>query len=118
VAAVLQLTPAGTLAFGNTNRPFLIFAGGKNLPVTVRNVGSAGSRLIVTLPSPPITGANANLFSIIGNNCPAAGLVQNATCTITVRFVPTTTGPKTAALTINSNTATPTTTLNLTGTGV
>jgi hypothetical protein len=120
VAAVIQVTP-NPLAFGNTNRPTCVLGiclgGGKTMNLTVRNSGAAGSQLTVTLPNPPITGTNANLFSISSNGCGAA-LASGAQCTISVRFLPTTTGAKTATLQINSNAATSPTLVSLTGTGV
>jgi trimeric autotransporter adhesin len=106
------------LAFGNTNRPFLgVIGGGRTLSLTVRNTGTAGSLLTVTLPNPPITGTNASLFTVTSNGCTSA-LAANATCLIGVRFLPTTTGPKTATLQINHNAPGSPTLVSLTGTGV
>ena len=119
MGAAISATP-NPLAFGNTSRPLVILGipvgGGKTLSLTVRNTGTAGSILNVSLPNPAITGTNASLFSITSNSC-TAGLAANAQCTIQVRFMPTTTGAKTATLQLNSNAATSPTLISLTGTG-
>jgi hypothetical protein len=121
VAAAITVTP-NPLAFGNTTRPgpvcpVICLGGGKTLNLTVRNSGSAGSQLTVTMPNPAITGPNANLFSITSNGCGAA-LAAGAQCTISVRFLPTSTGAKTATLTLNHNAPGSPTLVSLTGTGV
>jgi hypothetical protein len=117
VAAAIQVTP-NPLAFGNTNRPLLgVIGGGKTLQLTVRNTGTAGSSLTVTLPSPAITGPNAARFSVTSNGC-TAPLAANATCIISVRFLPLATGAQSATLQINSNAPTSPTLVSLTGTGV
>jgi hypothetical protein len=102
-----------SLAFGNTGTGPLL--GGRNLSTVVTNNGSVGSLLVLTTQ---ITGTNASLFTVTGNTCPAGGLARNATCTITVRFRPTTTGAKVGQLRINSNAPTTPTILNMTGNGV
>jgi hypothetical protein len=54
--------------------------------VTVRNNGAAGSGSTGPL-TVTITGVSGNVsFTVFSNNCPAAGLVPGATCTIGVRF--------------------------------
>ncbi len=121
VGAAISVTP-NPLAFGNTTRPgplcpLICLGGGKNLSLTVTNTGSAGSALTVTLPNPPITGTNATMFSVQSNGC-TSSLAAGATCTISVRFLPTSTGSKTATLQINSNAPTTPTLVSLTGTGV
>jgi Ca2+-binding RTX toxin-like protein len=104
-----------TLAFGNARRPILILGG--TTVTRVLTVSSTGPAPLV-VGTTPITGTNANQFSVTGNTCGvAARPVGGATCTISVRFAPTSTGAKTALLRINSNIPAGGTNINLTGTG-
>ncbi len=64
---------------------------------TVRNIGGVASGV----PGAAITGPDMGQFSIMSNNCTAA-LAPAATCTIVVRFAPTTTGVKGASLSVNA----------------
>jgi len=114
VAATISVNPT-SLAFGN-NGTGLLGLGGVSRSTTITNTGVAGTMLIIGAPT--ITGTNASMFTVTGNNCPAAGLARLATCTITVRFRATSTGAKTASLSIPSNATTSPTILNMTGTGV
>jgi predicted extracellular nuclease len=78
------------------------------LPVAITNNGTAA----ITLTS---IVASAN-FSIPASPC-GASLAGGATCTITVSFTPTTTGPITGTLTFTDSDVTGTQTLALSGTG-
>lgn len=50
-----------------------------------------------------ITGSDAGQFSVIGNDCALAATAPDDTCTVTVRFLPTSSGGKSATLNIPSN---------------
>jgi large repetitive protein len=59
----------------------------------ITNTSTNGATLVIN--SLPITGANANQYSVASTTCPvglATGLAPQATCTVTVRFLPTTIG--------------------------
>ena len=81
----LQLSPSphnfGSVAAGTTQEK--VFTLRNNAPQNMNSVAVA------------LTGAD---FSVVGDTC-APAPVSNGMCTITVRFVPTTAGPKTATLT-------------------
>jgi hypothetical protein len=86
-------------------------------PVTVRNDGTAD------LVSGTVTlgGANPDQFKMAPANdlCSGQTLAPAATCTLGIRFKPTSTGAKTASVVIPSNDADePTVNVSLTGTGV
>jgi hypothetical protein len=63
-------------------------------PFTVTNTGGT----IIGPISPVIDGADAGDFAVASNNC--STLNPMASCTLTVRFKPTTSGPKTASLNV------------------
>jgi hypothetical protein len=68
--------------------------------ITVTSLGTGA----LTISSIGVTGADTGDFGI-SNNCPISPstLAANATCTISVKFTPTATGPRQAAVTIVSN---------------
>jgi len=65
---------------------------------TVVNTGSARSSTI----SVALTGTDVSQFSIVGDNCSGVRLNGGASCTISVSFAPTSTGAKTAALSVSA----------------
>ncbi|HEY0707049.1 MAG TPA: choice-of-anchor D domain-containing protein, partial [Polyangia bacterium] len=82
----LQLTPSphnfGSLPAGTTAEQTFTLRNNGSLPMT---------SVAVALP--------VSDFSVVADTCALAPPAANGTCTITVRFVPTTAGPKTATLT-------------------
>jgi hypothetical protein len=80
--------------------------------VTVTNIGSNTS----AVPMATLGGANLNQFTVATNNCTAA-LQAAGTCTILLRFTPTTAGDKSATLTVTGN-AGESATANLGGSGL
>ena len=74
------------------------------------------SGLALTISSIAVTGTNATDFSQT-NTC-GTGLAAGASCTITVTFKPTQTGPRTASVTITDNAAGSPQTIGLSGTGL
>jgi hypothetical protein len=73
------------------------------------------SGLALTISSIVVTGTNAADFSQT-NTC-GTGLAIGGSCTITVTFKPTQTGPRTASVTITDNAAGSPQTISLSGTG-
>jgi hypothetical protein len=80
--------------------------------VMLTNSGSQSLAIV----SIAVTGTNSNDFAQT-NNCPAT-LTPAASCTINVTFTPTTTGSRSAAVTIADNAPNSPQTIALTGTGV
>jgi hypothetical protein len=74
------------------------------------------SGLALTISSIAVTGTNATDFSQT-NTC-GTGLAAGASCTITVTFKPTQTGPRTASVTITDDAAGSPQTIGLSGTGL
>jgi hypothetical protein len=97
-----------TLPFGN-----VVVNANTSLTLRVRNTGSADLTLSLPLT---IGGANANQFSI--TTPPTSPIAAGSFSDMVVRFLPTSTGAKTASITINSNDSNENPcTINLTGTG-
>jgi len=81
--------------------------------ITFQNAaGSPTTGLLVA----DVTGTGAAQFKIVDDTCTGKTVAGGATCKVTVRFSPTTTGAKTAALSV-SGTPGDTVSVNLTGTG-
>ena len=80
-------------------------------PVTMTNSGNDS----LAVGSIAITGANGSDFSQT-NDCPAT-LAPSANCSINITFSPTTTGNRSATVTITDNAPTSPQTVSLTGTG-
>ena len=107
---VLTVTPP-SLAFGNQNLNVTSTA----QTVTVSNTGT----LNLTLNSISLTGTNANQFGQTNTCGPfPRTLLTGASCTVNVTFRPTTTGAKTASLSVNPAAPVTAKTVALTGTGV
>ena len=95
----------GNLVVGQTSPP---------QSFVVTNTGTAD--LIIS--SVTITGTNAPAFHITSDLCSGSSQPPAATCTIMAAFAPVTPGPKSAAITIVSNTANaPVLNVPLSGTG-
>jgi hypothetical protein len=105
-APAVTLTPA-SLVFGSQ----LVGTTSASQPSTLRNSGTAP----LTIASIAVGGANAGDFGQT-NDCPAS-LAANATCTITVTFSPSATGPRAASVQIADNAAGSPQALGLSGTG-
>jgi serine protease len=107
-AAGALLLSATSVSFDSVNAGAVSAA--KTL--TVRNEGN----LALTLGTISLSGTNADQFSQ-STDC-GSTLAIAATCTVTLRFSPTTGGPKTASLLIPGSIGTTLGTASLTGTGV
>jgi hypothetical protein len=107
--AIVQLNPP-SVNFGNAT------VGGngvhQGILVNLTNTGNVP----LTISSIAITGADAGDF-IQNNICPSS-LAPGFSCTISVEFVPTTAGTRTAAVTITDNAANSPQSVSLTGVGV
>lgn len=107
--ARIAVTPTvlnfGTVVNGQTSA---------SVAFTVTNLGGA--------PAGPLTavieGADASHFNIQSNGCNANELLADNSCTIELRFAPTTVGPKTIAQLKVSGTPGGTVVSNLSGTGI
>jgi alpha-tubulin suppressor-like RCC1 family protein/sugar lactone lactonase YvrE len=106
-APIISVTPA-SLSFGSQ----FINTTSASQTLTIKNIGSAA----MTVTSIAVSGTNAAAFTKSGS---CTSIAVNGTCSQTLTFKPTVTGPNTATLTINSNAylsaATP---VQLTGTGI
>lgn len=95
----------------------------KDLTLTISNGSNTATALLNFTPPPLIQGTAAGDYTIITNNCTAVSAVSpNNTCTITVRFRPTTSdgSARPATLTLQTDAANligGTATIALTGTG-
>jgi hypothetical protein len=104
--------PAGTAIDSSVTRSFgnVVFGGTADLVITVRNTGSGD------LEGLTITGLSGTDFSAITS--PTAPLAPGESTTFTIRFAPTSSGLKSAALTLNSNAlGVPSFVINLVGGG-
>jgi len=79
----------GTQAVGTTSAP---------MTVTVTNHG----KTTVTATGATITGANKTDFAIVSNGCTTVA-ANGGTCTITISFTPSATGPRTGTLSLTDN---------------
>ncbi|MCC6995135.1 MAG: choice-of-anchor D domain-containing protein [Deltaproteobacteria bacterium] len=102
------------LALNPTTNDFNSVVTGSSVTATftVTNSGGVSSGV----PGVAITGADAAQFSVMSSSCSAA-LGAGGSCSIVVRFAPTTTGAKSASLAVNATPGGVTTAL-LGGTGV
>ncbi|MDR3676720.1 MAG: choice-of-anchor D domain-containing protein [Acidobacteriota bacterium] len=80
--------------------------------VTLTNGGTSA----LTITSIQITGTNPGDFAMPGNTC-GSSVAVNATCTVTITFVPTTAGSRAATLTFTDSATNSPQTVSLTGTG-
>ncbi len=85
-------------------------------------VGTSSSAQAVTLSNTGNTALTISAFVMAGdfaqtNNC-GTSVAAGATCTVNVTFAPTTRGPRSGSLGLNSNTAGPRPGVNLSGTGI
>jgi hypothetical protein len=105
--AIAQLSPT-SLNFGTQTVGFVSTAQG----VTLTNTGN----IALAVPSILITGANPNDFHQT-NNC-GTSVAAGSSCTISVTFKPTTTGTRSASVSITDNAPNSPQTVSLGGTGV
>lgn len=89
------VTPTTRLSFPDT----VVGTASGAQDVTVTDVGAAGT----SVASATLGGLDASQFAVSASTCGAA-MAQDATCVVSVRFVPTTTGTKTATLRLESST--------------
>lgn len=97
------------LAFGNQTQGTTSSA--KTLTVT--NMGSTN----LSISSVVEGGIDAVDFPIASDTCNGASLAANATCTLSIKFAPTTTAAESATLTFTDNASDSPQVVNLTGTG-
>ena len=109
--AVASLSPT-SLAFGNQG----VNSSSAARSITLTNTGTANLVIAsITLGTP---GTNANQFAQT-NTCPTGGtgLAPSASCTINVTFTPSSSGSKSATLSINDNATPSPQQVSLSGTG-
>ena len=106
----ISLTPTN-LTFGNQK----VSTTSTAQTVTLTNTGTAA----LTITSIALTGTNPTDFAET-NTCPISPntLAVNATCTISVTFTPSATGPRSASVSISDNAAGSPQSVTLSGTGV
>jgi hypothetical protein len=104
---VVSFSPT-SLSFGTVN------VGSSSAPQNVTMTNNSGGQTM-SITGISITGANASSFSEI-NNC-GGSLGPGASCTITVTFTPTTSGPLTANVSVADNGGGSPQTVPLSGTG-
>ncbi len=104
----ITVTP-GVLSYGTVTAP-----GPSSLSTTVTNTGTAP----LTVSAATVT-SGASDYAVTGGTCGAAPftVAGGASCTVTVRFVPTAIGARTGALTLSHNAVGGSTVVSLTGTG-
>ncbi|MCC6994784.1 MAG: choice-of-anchor D domain-containing protein [Deltaproteobacteria bacterium] len=90
--AALGLTPTSQ-DFGTT-----VTGAQAEATFTVRNGGEVATGMVTVA----LGGASASEFALPTDNCSGAPLAPAATCTVTVRFAPTTAGAKTATLRVRA----------------
>ncbi|MFN8512852.1 MAG: choice-of-anchor D domain-containing protein [Chloroflexia bacterium] len=103
---------AATLSFGDqvVNTP------SASQSVTITNTGNGN--LTFTAP-PSFGGPDAAMFSpLVSDGCGTQTLIPGASCTVVVRFTPTSVGQKSATLVFTSNISGTYSIVNLTGNGV
>ena len=107
-APVVSVTPTGGVNFPNTVQ-------GQTATAIVQTITNTGNATL-TLSSITKTGANPGDFAISQNTCTAT-LAVNANCQVSITFTPTTTGARTANLSIADNATGSPQLVSLTGTG-
>jgi Abnormal spindle-like microcephaly-assoc'd, ASPM-SPD-2-Hydin len=109
VQAAATVTPAST-TFGS--QP--VSTSSITKTITLKNSGTG----TLTYNNTTVTGANAGDFSVGDSNCASTVfLAANDTCTITVQFVPTATGHRSANIVVHDNApSNPTQTVTVSGT--
>lgn len=105
-APQISVTPAGNYAFPGQ----IVSTSSAPATFTIKNTGT----LDLTLGTISLSNTNADQFNV--SQPSVTTLAPNATTTFTATFAPTSTGAKTATVTIPNNTGTPYT-FNITGTG-
>lgn len=91
-------TPAISLP-SSMNFGFVFRPGSSTQVLTIRSTGTAN----LVLGTLTLTGASD--FTIVSNFCSGATLAPGATCNVSIRFAPATSGSKNATLTVPSNAA-------------
>jgi len=108
-APLADLEPQNGITFGST----VVNNAATSQQATLSNTGTAA----LTISSVAFTATNMGDFSQT-NNC-GTSLASSSTCTITVNFTPTTTGARSALLTVTDNSSNGTTqSISVGGTGV
>jgi hypothetical protein len=106
-APTATLSPSSA-SFGN------VYVGATGTAQTISLTNTSAGPLTIT--SIALSGANVGDF-LESTNCPGS-LGANSSCTISVNFQPTTTGSRSATLTVTSNASASPQTVSLTGTGL
>ena len=113
VVPTYTVTPTTTTTsrfnFGSTPIHVPVLSSLATLPAQgflITNTSTLASGSVLVINNLPITGANANQFSVASSTCPAApaGLTPGQSCTVVVQFLPTSVTPapgtKNATMTI------------------
>ncbi len=107
-APTASLTPS-TYNYGTINE-------GSNKSETFTLKNTSTSSYTLNISGTTVTGTNKADFTITTNTC-GATLAKGATCSITVKFAPSTAGAESATLSVTDNTSAGSTTAALSGTG-
>lgn len=107
----ISVLPVATLSFGTTG----VGVATSPQTITITSAGDAALQLGTIV----LAGSHPGDFAIVANPCSNASLAPGATCQLSLRFTPTTTGARTAEVRLPSNdTAAGTVVITLTGQGV
>jgi N-acetylneuraminic acid mutarotase len=90
-APIAQITP-NPLSF-----IAISYGASETLPLNIENIGGG----MLTLTSVPVV--NGPSYKVIGNNCPSAGLIAQASCQLTIEFDPVTVGPHNDTMPVFTN---------------
>ncbi len=94
--------PAGDLKISPTSNDFgalVLGSASSTVMFTVRNDGGAATGIVTS----QLGGTDSTQFAVVADGCAGNTLAPASTCTITVRFAPTTMGSKSASLTVQSS---------------
>ena len=109
-------TPTPAVTLSTSSLPFnsqTIGTTSAALPVVLTNSGTAN----LVLGTLTLAGTNPGDYVVASNNCNNATVIPNGTCSFSVSFRPTSTGTRTASVSIPSNAAGSPSSVSLTGTG-
>jgi hypothetical protein len=121
-AITVNGTPMVTLTGTGANGAYMVLTP-LNLTFASQTVGTAAPAQTVVLSNvgnEALT-INSNGFTVSGdfaqtNNCPAS-VASNTSCNVSVSFLPTQEGQRTGSASVSTNSSSPNSTVNLTGTG-
>jgi hypothetical protein len=106
--AALERT-AGSPSFGST----AVTGMGVTRAFTITNQANPATGILTYA----VSGTGSDDFDVIGDTCSGDTLASGATCVVTVRFLPSATGARSASLRVTDGSANKTEDIALTGTG-